>query len=166
MPGGKGKSTGGKAGPKEVAGKTQKSHSAKAGLQVSLQEFGTSGVPIPDGPKEQSRVITANFRATGLFVNAPKEQWLAQGQYRSSFCRCVHLWTRRGDCGYCAVLSLPRRFSVHQLTSHSLTVPMRSCQAFSEEQHSKQDACRSQRYALAVTSLLSASVAEDNPSRN
>ncbi|KAL8922005.1 MAG: hypothetical protein Q9208_005459 [Pyrenodesmia sp. 3 TL-2023] len=33
MPGGKGKSTGGKAGPKEVAGKTQKSHSAKAGLQ-------------------------------------------------------------------------------------------------------------------------------------
>ena len=35
MPGGKGKSTGGKAGPKEVAGKTQKSHSAKAGLQVS-----------------------------------------------------------------------------------------------------------------------------------
>lgn len=34
MPGGKGKSTGGKAGPKEVAGKSQKSHSAKAGLQV------------------------------------------------------------------------------------------------------------------------------------
>ncbi|KAL8696829.1 MAG: hypothetical protein Q9201_007457 [Fulgogasparrea decipioides] len=33
MPGGKGKSTGGKAGPKEVAGKSQKSHSAKAGLQ-------------------------------------------------------------------------------------------------------------------------------------
>jgi len=34
MAGGKGKSTGGKAGPKEVAGKSQKSHSAKAGLQV------------------------------------------------------------------------------------------------------------------------------------
>lgn len=34
MAGGKGKSTGGKAGPKEAAGKTQKSHSAKAGLQV------------------------------------------------------------------------------------------------------------------------------------
>ncbi|KAL9576576.1 MAG: hypothetical protein Q9212_006986 [Teloschistes hypoglaucus] len=33
MPGGKGKSTGGKAGPKEAAGKSQKSHSAKAGLQ-------------------------------------------------------------------------------------------------------------------------------------
>jgi len=33
MAGGKGK-TGGKAGPKEAAGKTQKSHSAKAGLQV------------------------------------------------------------------------------------------------------------------------------------
>ncbi|KAL9102701.1 MAG: hypothetical protein Q9187_009094 [Circinaria calcarea] len=33
MAGGKGKSTGGKAGPKEAAGKTQKSHSAKAGLQ-------------------------------------------------------------------------------------------------------------------------------------
>lgn len=36
MAGGKGKSTGGKAGPKEAAGKTQKSHSAKAGLQVNL----------------------------------------------------------------------------------------------------------------------------------
>lgn len=35
MPGGKGKSTGGKAGPKEAAAKSQKSHSAKAGLQVS-----------------------------------------------------------------------------------------------------------------------------------
>lgn len=34
MAGGKGKSTGGKAGPKEVTGKSQKSHSAKAGLQV------------------------------------------------------------------------------------------------------------------------------------
>lgn len=34
MPGGKGKSTGGKAGPKEAAAKSQKSHSAKAGLQV------------------------------------------------------------------------------------------------------------------------------------
>lgn len=34
MAGGKGKSTGGKAGPKEVPGKSQKSHSAKAGLQV------------------------------------------------------------------------------------------------------------------------------------
>ncbi|MCJ1306101.1 histone H2A.Z [Hypocenomyce scalaris] len=33
MAGGKGKSTGGKAGPKEAAGKSQKSHSAKAGLQ-------------------------------------------------------------------------------------------------------------------------------------
>ena len=39
MPGGKGKSTGGKAGPKEVAGKSQKSHSAKAGLQVSSVAF-------------------------------------------------------------------------------------------------------------------------------
>jgi hypothetical protein len=36
MPGGKGKSTGGKAGPKEAAGKSQKSHSAKAGLQVRI----------------------------------------------------------------------------------------------------------------------------------
>ena len=34
MAGGKGKSTGGKAGPKEAPGKSQKSHSAKAGLQV------------------------------------------------------------------------------------------------------------------------------------
>ena len=39
MAGGKGKSTGGKAGPKEAAAKTQKSHSAKAGLQVRKPSF-------------------------------------------------------------------------------------------------------------------------------
>ena len=39
MAGGKGKSTGGKAGPKEAAGKSQKSHSAKAGLQVSTENL-------------------------------------------------------------------------------------------------------------------------------
>lgn len=36
MPGGKGKSIGGKGGSKDSAGKAQKSHSAKAGLQVSI----------------------------------------------------------------------------------------------------------------------------------
>ena len=36
MPGGKGKSIGGKGGKGDAAGKAQKSHSAKAGLQVSL----------------------------------------------------------------------------------------------------------------------------------
>lgn len=36
MAGGKGKTTGGKAGPKEAGGKPQKSHSAKAGLQVRV----------------------------------------------------------------------------------------------------------------------------------
>ena len=41
MAGGKGKSTGGKAGPKEATGKTQKSHSAKAGLQVSHMTVST-----------------------------------------------------------------------------------------------------------------------------
>lgn len=35
MPGGKGKSIGGKGGKGDAAGKAQKSHSAKAGLQVS-----------------------------------------------------------------------------------------------------------------------------------
>ena len=39
MPGGKGKSIGGKGGSKDSAGKTQKSHSAKAGLQVSTIYF-------------------------------------------------------------------------------------------------------------------------------
>ena len=39
MAGGKGKSTGGKAGPKEAAAKSQKSHSAKAGLQVRKLPF-------------------------------------------------------------------------------------------------------------------------------
>ena len=42
MPGGKGKSTGGKAGPKEAAAKSQKSHSAKAGLQVSITSLWAS----------------------------------------------------------------------------------------------------------------------------
>ena len=37
MAGGKGKSTGGKAGPKESPPHKQKSHSAKAGLQVSTR---------------------------------------------------------------------------------------------------------------------------------
>ena len=37
MAGGKGKSTGGKAGPKETTPHKQKSHSAKAGLQVSIK---------------------------------------------------------------------------------------------------------------------------------
>lgn len=37
MAGGKGKSTGGKAGPKETTPHKQKSHSAKAGLQVSIE---------------------------------------------------------------------------------------------------------------------------------
>lgn len=36
MPGGKGKSIGGKGGKGDAAGKAQKSHSAKAGLQVRL----------------------------------------------------------------------------------------------------------------------------------
>ena len=44
MPGGKGKSTGGKAGPKAVEGKTQKSHSAKAGLQVSVTQRGQHAI--------------------------------------------------------------------------------------------------------------------------
>ncbi len=43
MPGGKGKSTGGKAGPKAPEGKSQKSHSAKAGLQVSAHHLRKSG---------------------------------------------------------------------------------------------------------------------------
>lgn len=45
MAGGKGKSTGGKAGPKDDKGKSQQSHSAKAGLQVSNDStvsFGSS----------------------------------------------------------------------------------------------------------------------------
>ncbi len=39
MAGGKGKSAGGKAGPKDAGAKSQKSHFAKAGLQVSSMSF-------------------------------------------------------------------------------------------------------------------------------
>ncbi|KAI4105910.1 MAG: hypothetical protein LQ339_003228 [Xanthoria mediterranea] len=63
MPGGKGKSTGGKAGPKEAAGKTQKSHSAKAGLQVSSRclEFG-NGIEFAR-PPSASRVFVTFTRS-------------------------------------------------------------------------------------------------------
>jgi len=56
MPGGKGKSIGGKAGSKDSAGKAQKSHSAKAGLQVSafvilfIFQFFNSYSPYRDYP--------------------------------------------------------------------------------------------------------------------
>ncbi|EEH38744.2 histone H2A.Z [Paracoccidioides lutzii Pb01] len=47
MPGGKGKSVGGKGAPKDAAGKTQKSHSAKAGLQRSSFAYPTSSAMTP-----------------------------------------------------------------------------------------------------------------------
>lgn len=49
MPGGKGKSIGGKGGSKDSAGKAQKSHSAKAGLQVSASSLssGVAGRMLP-----------------------------------------------------------------------------------------------------------------------
>ena len=59
MPGGKGKSTGGKAGPKEAAGKSQKSHSAKAGLQVSVI---CSGCRCRQETYCRSRHVTQNSR--------------------------------------------------------------------------------------------------------
>ncbi len=67
MPGGKGKSTGGKAGPKEAAGKTQKSHSAKAGLQVSSQrfEFG-NGIEYTRPPSASRVFVTFTRREKSL----------------------------------------------------------------------------------------------------
>jgi hypothetical protein len=58
MAGGKGKTTGGKAGPKEAAGgKPQKSHSAKAGLQVRFD----AGAIIGDAV-DLSQTATAQMK--------------------------------------------------------------------------------------------------------
>jgi hypothetical protein len=60
MPGGKGKSVGGKGAPKDAAGKTQKSHSAKAGLQVSILTapgYAILITSLPSRPIEPERVI-------------------------------------------------------------------------------------------------------------
>lgn len=78
MPGGKGKSTGGKAGPKEAAGKTQKSHSAKAGLQVRSRcsDFG-NGVQcarqlppsrVAVAPTSAERSASECARRTGIII--------------------------------------------------------------------------------------------------
>ena len=67
MPGGKGKSIGGKAGSKDSAGKAQKSHSAKAGLQVSRCIFpccscSTHVAAISGNPRELVKRLQArNF---------------------------------------------------------------------------------------------------------
>ena len=69
MPGGKGKSTGGKAGPnKATEGKSQKSHSAKAGLQVSDNSSEAVGL----GRDEQTSAKRVSMKA------AEKAIW---GQY-------------------------------------------------------------------------------------
>lgn len=68
--GGKGKSTGGKAGPKAPEGKAQKSHSAKAGLQVSLPSS-----RFEDGDAQQAstlptkRVVQELKAATSIVNN-------------------------------------------------------------------------------------------------
>lgn len=59
MPGGKGKSTGGKAGPKAAEGKSQKSHSAKAGLQVS--DCSSSFSRLREDPEYQELRVDHNL---------------------------------------------------------------------------------------------------------
>ena len=56
MPGGKGKSIGGKGGSKDSAGKAQKSHSAKAGLQVSEAVIAASRRCIPSSTYDEEFV--------------------------------------------------------------------------------------------------------------
>lgn len=65
MAGGKGKSTGGKAGPKEVPGKSQKSHSAKAGLQVRdyLQITAGVGFSVLRGSLQVAQAMFASIIA-------------------------------------------------------------------------------------------------------
>lgn len=85
MAGGKGKSTGGKAGPKEAAGKTQKSHSAKAGLQVSssCSKFRQPVECI--GQQPGSRVVVAVIAAESLALDAPERQLSTIARHSTKF---------------------------------------------------------------------------------
>ena len=64
MAGGKGKSTGGKAGPKDVQVKAQKSHSAKAGLQVRVPYlFLCASIVVADGRRALSSEVFKREKA-------------------------------------------------------------------------------------------------------
>ena len=81
MAGGKGKSTGGKAGPKEAAGKSQKSHSAKAGLQVWLRHtiiiflwYRAFNMAVDDQP-----MLRVGFASTNGFLHGSPNNMIIYG---------------------------------------------------------------------------------------
>lgn len=81
MPGGKGKSTGGKAGPKEAAAKSQKSHSAKAGLQVSITSLRASF--CQETPNGRVSIVLGKSKRPHSKTST-KENWV-----RSALCLSV-----------------------------------------------------------------------------
>jgi len=161
MAGGKGKSTGGKAGPKEVAGKSQKSHSAKAGLQVSILRLdGWYGIKcaIDRNLLHRTRVMNGKRNSGSTtdkrVCNARKTIDISLGSKR-----CF-------DLSSGAILAhQPRPRSQPNFPGSKLTLPeplvsLRTCQAFPEEQHAEQDARRRQGLVLSpvfhpVTTSLS-----------
>ena len=137
MAGGKGKSTGGKAGPKEAAGKSQKSHSAKAGLQVRSSMFTPYSII--------SRHLDASYLSNVLVILG-----MIHPLCMDIVCcmRCQMNMTYL--CGNtCTTLTLTTMQRGLMTTSKCLlileVVPMRSCEAFLEEQYSEQDARWCQR---------------------
>lgn len=126
MPGGKGKSIGGKAGSKDSAGKAQKSHSAKAGLQVSallvlfIFHFFNSCSPYRDHPnaRQSKAPEPAHLFAPPSFFSR-LGIWVAFDLLLSMPYLQIN----------CLFPALYLRGLVEPI-SNWFAVPMRSCQAF------------------------------------
>lgn len=154
MPGGKGKSTGGKAGPKEAAAKSQKSHSAKAGLQVS-------GILQWNPVWLNWIVIASSTHERALCINIDSQTMSqARGFATIDSMDAFHhpqACLRHQNDALCELYPVTPVLKLLLTRHHSGLVSLRPCEAFLEEQHPKQDARRSQRYVylLAILHLQS-----------
>lgn len=142
MAGGKGKSIGGKAtGAKDSSAKPQKSHSAKAGLQVSAFS-----------PCLRSQEMST--RATLSWTSDLLRSSIAQCAQWEMSCYAAATPQRSYTC-FCACRCL--RDSLYLVFLRKLTqidlVPLRPCQEILEEQHPEQDARWCQRYESKATPI-------------
>jgi len=131
MAGGKGKSIGGKAtGAKDSTSKSQKSHSAKAGLQVSRPCFDSVYAWLQahckDGDAKKTTPLMSNL------------SHLAQPRQAIRLLWSLHLVLLSALVAH-HVAHCVGNIIINILTRPS-SVPLRSSQAFPQEQHSKQDA--------------------------
>ena len=150
MAGGKGKSTGGKAGPKETTPHKQKSHSAKAGLQVSITVI---SLLISHVCQRCVRPRRHDSTWSRLVALCPMDT-MSQTARTAIEPRCILSRTRKNSSHNLCFGSLQQRlpfslfFSPHSKTitdtSCFRTVPLWPCQALFEEQHAEQDARRRQ----------------------